>query len=125
MAAGSFVHTIRWIARGWFVLSILFVGLFAVGEIMAGAGPGPTLQEWLGLALWPIGVVIGLAVAWHHEEGGGFLALGCLVAFYAWSLLRSGHLPRGPFFFLVAAPGLLFFIVGFLSHHHRVTHRTY
>jgi hypothetical protein len=126
MATGSVVRGLRWIARVWTVLSILFVGVFAVGEIMGGAGPGPTLQEWLGLALWPIGVVIGLAVAWHHEEGGGFLALGCLAAFYAWNLLGSGHLPRGPFFFLVAAPGVLFFIAGFLSHHHHhlMTHRT-
>lgn len=126
MATSSVVSGVRWIARGWSILSILFVGVFAVGEILGGANPGgPTCQEWLGLALWPIGVVIGLVVAWHREKLGGFLALGCLVAFYAWNLFRSGHLPRGPFFFLVAAPGLLFFVLGFLSHHHRpIAHRT-
>jgi hypothetical protein len=127
MATDSFVHGIRRIARVWSIISMLFVGVFAVGEILGGAGPGPTRQEWLGLALWPIGVLIGLVVAWHHEESGGFLALASLIAFYAWNLLRSGHLPRGPFFFLVAAPALLFFVAGFLSHHHhhgtRITQR--
>jgi hypothetical protein len=109
MATDSFVHGIRRIARGWSVLSILFVGVFAVGEILGGAGPdGPTRSEWIGLTLWPTGVVIGLAAAWHHEESGGFLALASLIAFYAWNFLGAGRLPRSPFFFLVAAPGVLF-----------------
>ncbi len=54
------------------------------------------------------------------------MALGCLIAFYAWNLLTSGRLPRGPFFFLVAAPALLFFVAGFVSQRHherRITHR--
>jgi len=128
MATGSVTRGVRWLARSWSILSILFVGVFAVGEILGGAGPGgPTPQEWLGLALWPVGVVVGLVVAWLHEEGGGVLALGSVIAFYVWNLFGSGHLPRGPFFLLVAAPGLLFFILGFLAHHHhhatRTTHR--
>jgi len=128
MDTDSFIHSVRRIARIWTVLSTLFVGVFAVGEILGGAGPGgPTPSEWLGLALWPIGVIIGLVVAWQHEEAGGFLALACLIAFYAWNLLASGRLPHGPFVFLVAAPAILFFVAGFLSHHHhdgpRITHR--
>lgn len=112
--SGDFVA--RWVARIWSILSILFVLVFAVGEGFGSHGPGPTPQEWAGLVLFPIGVVAGLAVAWLHEKLGGFLAVGFLIAFYVWNLLRSGHLPRGPFFFLVAAPGLLFLIAGFLTH---------
>src|SRR5208337_634293 len=107
---------VRWVARVWSILSLLAVLVFAVGEAMGGSGPGPTPQEWVGLALWPIGVGVGLVVAWFREKLGGTFALGCLIAFYVWNLLRSGHLPRGPFFFLMAAPGLLFLIAGFLSH---------
>jgi len=107
--------TVRWVARVWSILSILAVLAFAVGGAVGGNGPRPTPQEWVGLALWPIGVGVGLVVAWFREELGGVLALGCLIAFYIWNLLRSGHLPRGPFFFLMAAPGLLFLIAGFLS----------
>src|SRR5271157_4717263 len=115
MATGSFALVSRWTARVWSILSIVFVLVFAIGEGMGG-GPRPSLQEWVGLALFPIGVGVGLVVAWFREELGGTLALGCLIAFYVWNLLRSGHLPQGPFFFLMAAPGLLFLIAGFLSH---------
>jgi len=115
MATGSVgIVAARWVARGWSIFSILLVLVFAFGE--GGNGPRPMAQEWVGLALWPIGVGVGLAVAWYREELGGILALGCLIAFYVWNVLRSGHLPRGPFFFLIAAPGLLFLAAGFLSH---------
>ena len=116
--ATSFVTpvAVRWVARAWSILSILAVLVFAAGEAVGGNGPRPTPQDWVGLALWPVGVGVGLVAAWFREELGGILALGCLIAFYVWNLLRSGHLPRGPFFFLMAAPGLLFLIAGFLSH---------
>jgi hypothetical protein len=44
------------------------------------------------------------------------LALACLIAFCIWNLLRSGHLPQSVFFFLLAAPGILFLCAAFLSH---------
>ena len=115
MAISYTVPAIRWTARVWSVLSILAVLVFAIGEIGQGNGQRPTLQEWVGLALWPIGVCVGLAVAWYREEIGGSVALGCLLAFYLWNVFRSGHLPRGPFFFLIAAPAVLFLIVRPLS----------
>ncbi len=117
MAIGTFALVSRWTARVWSILSIVFVLVFAIGEGMGG-GPRPSHQEWVGLALFPIGVGLGLVVAWFRDEMGGILALGSLIAFYVWNLLRSGHWPRGPFFFLVAAPGLLFLLAGFLSHRH-------
>jgi hypothetical protein len=116
MAADSAgVVVTRWVARVWSILGIFAALMFVAGEIMQGSGPRPTPQEWVGLALWPIGVGVGLILAWRREKLGGFLTLGCLAAFYGWDLLRSGRLPRGPFFFLLAAPGLLFLLAGFLS----------
>ena len=106
---------VRWIARVWSVLSILVVVAFAVGEVVGGNGPRPTLQEWVGSAFWPIGVGIGLIVAWYREVLGGIFALGCLTAFYVWNVLRSGQLPQGPFFILMAAPSVLFLVAGVLS----------
>jgi hypothetical protein len=115
MATRSVAHVVvRWIARVWSVLSILAVIAFAVGEV-GGKGPRPTLQEWVGLALWPIGVGLGLIVAWYREELGGVFALGCVLAFYVWNVLRYGQLPRGPFFILMAAPGVFFLVAGLLS----------
>ncbi|MGB8776314.1 MAG: hypothetical protein WCC78_19425 [Terriglobales bacterium] len=116
MTGGSVVFIARWIGRVWSVLSIAFVFAFALGEAARVIGPRVTIQEWIGLALWPVGVCVGLVLAWHREELGGIVALGCLIAFYVWNLLRSGHWPQGPFFFLTAAPGLLFLVAGFLSH---------
>jgi len=112
MTAQSTRFIVRWIARIWSVLSILFILAFAIGE--AGGGPRPSQQEWIGLVFFPIGVCAGLALAWWRERLGGLLSIGCLLAFYIWNLLRSGHAPRGPWFFLVAAPGLLFLIAGIL-----------
>jgi len=113
------VVAVRWIARVWSILSIGFVLFFMVGDLeiyFRGVKlPSPTMQEWVGLILWPIGVVVGLIVAWFREELGGILAVGSLIAFYVWNVAHSGHLPRGPFFFLVAAPGLLFLAAGLLS----------
>jgi hypothetical protein len=107
---------IRWIARVWSILCFALVLAFTVTEAIQRSGPPPTLNEWLGLIFWPIGVCVGLAVAWFREELGGSVALGCLIAFYVWNLARSGHWPQGPFFFLIAAPGLVFILAGFLSH---------
>lgn len=115
MSTSSFALATRWTARVWSILSLLVVLAFAVGEFARG-GPGPTPQEWLGLVFWPIGVCVGLVLAWFREEIGGSLALACLFAFCIWNLLRSGHLPQSLFFFLLAAPGLLFLCAAFLSH---------
>jgi hypothetical protein len=107
---------VRWVARVWSLLSILFVLVFAVGEgIGGGHGPRPTAQEWVGLALWPIGVGLGLVLAWYREMLGGAAAVACLAAFCGWNLFLSGHFPRGPFFALVAAPGVLFLLAALLS----------
>jgi hypothetical protein len=114
MATGSLALITRWTARVWSVLSIVFILAFAIGEGMGGGGPRPDLKEWVGLAFFPIGVCAGLAVPWFRETWGGILAFGCLIGFYTWIRFLSGHWPRGPFLLLVAAPGLLCLIAGFL-----------
>ena len=118
MATRKVVPTaVRWLARIWSILSIALVLVFVFGELAGGGhGPKPTAQEWLGIALWPIGVGLGLIVAWRREWVGGAIAVVCLIAFYGWNLYLSGHLPRGPIFSLVAAPGILFLISALLTH---------
>ncbi len=53
---------IRWTARITGVISTLILSLFVFGE------PFPVSKisavQWLGLLLFPVGVVIGFAVAW-------------------------------------------------------------
>jgi len=113
----------RWLARVWSILSILTVIVFAVGEWRMGFPP--TSQERIGLLLFPTGVGVGLALAWYREALGGILGLACLVAFYVSELVRSGHLPRGPFFFLIAAPALVFLVAASLSQDPGVPHSSH
>jgi hypothetical protein len=105
----------RWVARAWSVLNVILVFMFAIGASLRPTGPVPNYQEWISLALWPVGVAIGLLLAWLHEALGALLALSSLIAFYLWNLLRTGSLPRGPFFFLIAAPALVFLLAATLS----------
>lgn len=106
---------VRWVARIWSLLSLALILVFAVGEYAQGAGPGPAVREWVGLALWPIGFFVVLQLAWFRERLGGLLAMGFLAAFYVWNLQRTGHWPRGPYFLLFSAPAFLFLAVGWLS----------
>lgn len=108
-------RAIIWIARIWSLASLGFVLLFLFGEGLSGHGARPTLAEWTGLALWPGGVVLGLAVAWFRARLGGAIAITSLIAFYLWSLLDHGRFPGGPYFVLVAVSGFLFLLSSFVS----------
>jgi hypothetical protein len=107
-------------ARIWSLASIVFVLVFLFGEGLSDPGAKPTAVEWVGLALWPGGVIVGLIVAWLRKGIGGAIAIGSLIAFYIWNLLGSGTFPRGPYFLLVAGPGFVFLLSSLLS---RPTHQ--
>jgi hypothetical protein len=108
-------RALSWVARIWSLASIVFVLVFLFGEGLSGHGAQPTAAEWIGLALWPGGVAVGLVVAWFRRGLGGAVAIGCLIAFYVWNLLERATFPRGPYFLLVAAPGILFLLSSLLS----------
>lgn len=106
---------VRWMARIWGLASILLVLAFLFGE---GLSPTQiTPMEWMQLLLFPFGVMVGLLLAWRWEGLGGGLALVSFVAFYLVHYMVSGTLPGGPYFGLVAAPGLLFVLCWLLSRH--------
>jgi|SRR5688500_8233938 len=106
---------LTWIARIWSVAGIGFVLIFVFGEVFNGQGVRPTPEEWVGLALWPGGVGVGLFLAWFRKGLGGAIAIASLIAFYLWNLLERGKIPGGPYFVLVAAPGVLFVLSSLLS----------
>lgn len=112
-------RTLTWIAKIWNVISVVFVLAFLFGQGLNTHGVGPTTTEWIGLALWPGGVIVGLIVAWFRKELGGAMAIASLIAFYFWNLLERGKFPGGPYFLLVAAPGILFLLSSLLSRSHR------
>ena len=108
-------RAVTWVARIWSLASIAFVLAFLFGEGLSAHGAKPTATEWIGLALWPASVVVGLVVAWFRKGLGGAIAVGSLIAFYVWNLLERATFPRGPYFLLVAAPGILFLLSSLLS----------
>ncbi len=108
-------RALSWVARIWSLASIVFVLVFLFGDGLSGHGAKPTAAQWIGLALWPGGVCVGLVVAWFRDGIGGTVATGSLIAFYVWNLLERGRFPTGPYFLLVAAPGVLFLLSSLLS----------
>jgi len=74
-----------------------------------------TFRDWVGLFFFPFGVCLGMIVASRREGLGGGITVGSLLAFYAALRIMDGRFPRGPWFALVAAPGILFLVCWLLS----------
>lgn len=106
----------RWIARVWSIASLVFVGAFAAGS--GAGGSFPSASEAVGLALFPVAVLAGMAIAWRWQGIGGAITTISLAAFYLWMAILD-RLPRGPYFALVAAPGFLFLIAWFVERSQR------
>ncbi len=109
--------TIRWMARAWSLASVGFVLLMFIGSGLAeGFNPAQfTPRDWVGLSFFPFGVCLGIVMAWRWEGLGGSITVGSLMAFYAALWVMSSRFPDGPYFALVAAPGVLFLICWLLS----------
>ena len=105
---------LRWITRVASGLAALVILLFFVGEGLAeGLGPllGMSTREALMMVAFAA-VWIGLILGWRWELAGGLLTLVGMTAFYLLDYAFSGTWPRGPYFLLLASPGLLFVIYG-------------
>lgn len=70
----------------------------------------PVGQDWLLLAFFPGGVILGMLLAWRVELLGGVITLLSLCAFYVQHVMTSGRLPMGPWFVLMASPGVFFLL---------------
>jgi hypothetical protein len=106
---------VRWIAR---ILSILTIGiilLFFVGEADFSQPVSLSLKDVIGLLFFPLGVLIGMLVAWRWEGIGAGITVGSLVAFYLSHFLLWHGFPSGPYFALFASPGAIFGIAWLLS----------
>ena len=56
----SWVLALRWTARAWSVVSVALVLAFIIGEGFNPSG----YSEWLGVLLFPIGISVGMILAW-------------------------------------------------------------
>ena len=112
---GIVTLVIRWIARVWSMASVGLVLLIVVGELIYPHAPPPTFRDLVGMFFFPFGVCVGMIVAWRWEGLGGGITVGSLLAFYVALRVINGRFPRGPWFALIAAPGILFLICWLLS----------
>lgn len=104
-----------WLARIGSLFSIALLLLFFVGGHFNPAHIA--WKEWVGLIFFPVGVVLGLVIAWKKEALGGFISILSVSAFYlVYGLILSGNIAQGMAFGMFAAPGAFFLIHWLLSH---------
>jgi hypothetical protein len=110
------ISALRWTARVWSVASIALVLAFIVGEGFNPSGP----SEWLGVLFFPVGISVGMILAWWKEGLGGSITVGSLLVFYLVHLTTAGTLPKGWAWLAFAAPGFLFLLSSHLSRGPRI-----
>lgn len=101
---------IRKIAKLWSIISCIFILILIIGYGLDPNEPLPSLIEWLELALFPFGVIVGQLIAWKKEGVGSFITIASIAVFYIIEFVFKGRFPGGPYFMLVAFPGFLFLI---------------
>jgi len=107
---------LRWTAKVWSLAALGLLLVIFVGELISPTtAEGFTQSELVGLLFFPIGTCLGMVLAWRRELLGGAVTLASMVAFYIWMYLDRAFFPRGPYFLLIAAPGVLFSLAGLLS----------
>lgn len=99
---------IELLARVGSIVSITLLLMLFLGE---GFHPSEiSTNEWVGLVFFPIGVVIGMAIAWWKEGAGSAITLGSLLGFYiVWGYFLRNHI-GGWWFVIFASPGFVFLL---------------
>jgi hypothetical protein len=107
----AFARVLRWIARSWSAAAILLV---VMSMALERTHP-TTTTEWVGFLFFPIGVSVGMILAWWKEGLGGSVAVASFFVFYVVHVTTAGSFPPGLGWLAVAAPGFLFLICWRLS----------
>ena len=107
------LYMLRLTARVFAVAGLTILFLFFLSE-----NPddllNSTVNQLIGLMFFPVGLTIGLLLAWRRELLGGAIALGSVLAFYViygW-LLKGSLAAAGWWFICFAIPGALFLAYG-------------
>jgi hypothetical protein len=109
-------ETIKWIARIWSILSLAFLLLFFGASIIGSIGKDTfVFKDVFQFVFFPIGLTIGLILAWKWEGLGGIVAIGSIIGFHLQMLIKHGDLDFTLIIELLAAPGILFILYWILS----------
>jgi hypothetical protein len=101
------IFLFRWSARLLSLASTAMLLLFLFGEKFETSQV--TGRQWLALLFFPVGIVVGFAVAWWKEGLGGAITVASLLIFYLiFVFLLRDNLARGGWFLVFALPGFLF-----------------
>ena len=99
---------IELLARVGSIASITLLILLFMDEAFHPAEISP--NEWAGLLFFPLGVMIGMIVAWWKEGWGAAVTLVSLLAFYTvYGYLLRNHI-GGWAFIVLASPGFVFLL---------------
>ena len=106
---------LRWVARLWGVASTLLLLAFAFGgrEHLRLNAP-----EAIAFLFFPIGLIVGFAIAWWRELSGGLVTVACYIIFCVYLSAWDERWPNA-YFLLFSAPGFLHVASGILSRRHR------
>lgn len=107
MAKNKTADIIRWIARIFSIVLILFMLFFMTGY--AVDGEKMLFRDILkNFIFFPIGVFIGYIISWKCEITGAFVSMICLIIF---QLTQQGP----PLMLIFAVPPVLYFIYSYLA----------
>jgi len=114
------IKTMKWVARIWSGLIILFLLFFFIGYLVQDIMNGdpliiPTNKEALGLIFFPLGLFLGFILAWKREGLGGLISIISMICFHITMFIVTGNPNFEKFIDIFAAPGLLFVVVWYFS----------
>jgi hypothetical protein len=105
---------VEFLARVGSVISITLLVLLFRAEALHPSEIAT--REWFGLVFFPVGVIVGLTIAWWKEGLGISITIGSLLAFYfVYGYFLQYHI-GGWAFVMFASPAFLFFFHWVLSH---------
>jgi glucose-6-phosphate-specific signal transduction histidine kinase len=97
----------------WSIITIILVVAFLVGEGFNPKQLAPA--EWIGFLFFPVGICVGLIIAWRKEGLGAIIVIASLIAFYITSIVTAAAFPKGWAWEVFAAPGFLFALCWYRS----------
>ena len=109
----TFVKIIHWVARIWGTLNLAFILLFVIAHLVGSVtGRGEKLgNPTTDFILFPLSIIIGLAIALKWELAGGVITILGIILF---------HISRADMGFnllidSLAAPGVLYLLYWLLD----------